>query len=97
MSHDEERWKLFRGIPRSHLDLPGFAHGLSRSGGHWFDITISVVPGEQDPLEALDKVFAKLRETLVSEKPGVEYFAVDLRVTSNTRSRAPLTSATTQF
>ena len=47
----------------------------------------SVVPGEQDALEALDKVFAKLRETLVSENPGVEYFTVDLRVYRRRRSR----------
>ena len=83
MSHDETL-EVISWDPEDHLDLPGFAHGLSRCGGHWFDISISVVPGEQDPLEALDKVFAKLRETLVSEKPGVEYFTVDLRVASNT-------------
>jgi hypothetical protein len=83
MSHDETL-EVISWDPEDHLDLPGFAHGLSRYGGHWFDISISVVPGEQDPLEALDKVFAKLRETLVSEKPGVEYFTVDLPVASNT-------------
>lgn len=69
--------------PEDHADLPGFAHGLTRYGGHWFDVGISVVPVGVDPLEALDKVFAKLRETLVNEKPEVEYFTVDLRVASH--------------
>ena len=54
MSHDETL-EVISWDPEDHLDLPGFAHGLSRYGGYWFDISISVVPGEQDPLEALDK------------------------------------------
>ena len=83
MSHDKTL-EVVSWDPKDHRDLPGFAHGLSRYGGHWFDISISVVPGEHDALEALDKVFAKLRETLVSEEPGVEYFTVDLRVASST-------------
>jgi hypothetical protein len=44
----------------------------------------SCVPGEVDALEALEKVFAKLRQILVREKPDVEYFSVDLRVASAT-------------
>jgi hypothetical protein len=75
MSHDKTL-EVVSWDPKDHPDLPGFAHGLSRYGGHWFDISISVVPGEHDALEALDKVF--------DEKPGVEYFTVDLRVASST-------------
>jgi hypothetical protein len=70
--------------PADHIDLPGFAHGLTRYGGHWFDVGISVVPRDIDPLEALDKVFAKLREIVVSERPDITYFTVDLRVASDT-------------
>ena len=58
MSHDKTM-EVISWDPEDHRDLPGFAHGLSRYGGHWFDISISVVPGEQDALEALDKVFAE--------------------------------------
>ena len=70
--------------PADHTDLPGFAHGLTRYGGHWFDVGISVVPRDVDPLEALDKVFARLREMFLAERPRVEYFTVDLRVASDT-------------
>jgi hypothetical protein len=70
--------------PEDHTDLPGFAHGLTRYGGHWFDVGISVVPRDVDPLEALDKVFARLREIVLAEGPKVEYFSVDLRVASDT-------------
>jgi hypothetical protein len=70
--------------PQDHADLPGFAHGISRYGGHWFDIGLSVVPEGIDPVEALDKVFAELRQILISEKPDVQYFSVDLRVASAT-------------
>jgi len=70
--------------PADHIDLPGFAHGITRYGGHWFDVGISVVPRDIDPLEALDKVFAKLREIVVSERPDITYFTVDLRVASDT-------------
>jgi hypothetical protein len=35
-------------------------------------------------LEALDKVFARLREMFLAERPRVEYFTVDLRVASDT-------------
>jgi hypothetical protein len=42
------------------------------------------VPRDVDPLEALDKVFAKLREIVVSERPDITYFTVDLRVASDT-------------
>lgn len=70
--------------PEDHTDLPGFAHGLTRYGGHWFDVGISVVPVDVDPLEAFDKVFAKLRQILVSEHPEIRYFTVDLRVSSET-------------
>jgi hypothetical protein len=69
--------------PKDHVDVPGFAHGLTRYGGHWFDVGISVVPRDIDPLEALDKVFAKLREIVVSEHPTISYFTVDLRVASD--------------
>ena len=61
MSHDKTL-EVVLWDSKDHPDSPGFAHGLSRYGGHWFDISISVVPGEHDALEALDKVFAKLRE-----------------------------------
>ena len=64
--------------------MPGFAHGLTRYGGHWFDASISVVPVDVDPLDALDKAFAKLWEILVNERPQVQYFTVDLRVASAT-------------
>lgn len=70
--------------PEDHPDLPGLAHGISRYGGHWFDIGLSVVPDGIDALEALDKVFAELRRILVDEKPDVQYFSVDLRVASAT-------------
>jgi len=70
--------------PADHTDLPGFAHGLTRYAGHWFDVGISVVPRDVDPLEALDKVFARLREILVAEGPKVAYFTVDLKVASDT-------------
>ena len=70
--------------PEDNPDVPGLAHGITRYGGHWFDVGLSVVPGEVDALEALEKVFAKLRQILVREKPEVEYFSVDLRVASAT-------------
>jgi len=70
--------------PEDNSDLPGFAHGITRYGGHWFDVGISIVPGEVDPLEALDAAFAKLRKIVLSEKPDVQYFSVDLRVASAT-------------
>jgi hypothetical protein len=70
--------------PEDHPDVPGLAHGITRYGGHSFDVALSVVPGDVDALEALDKAFAKLREILVSEKPDVEHFSVDLRVASAT-------------
>ena len=68
--------------PDDHTDLPGFAHGLTRYGGHWFDVSISVVPRDVDPVEALDKTFAKLRELVLSETPEISHFTVDLRVAS---------------
>ena len=70
--------------PEDNPDVPGLAHGITRYGGHWFDVCVSVVPGEVDALEALETVFAKLRQILVREKPEVEYFSVDLRVASAT-------------
>ncbi len=70
--------------PEDHTDLPGFAHGLSRYGGHWFDVGVHIVPGETDALEALNKAFATLREIVVSEAPDVQYFSLDLRVASET-------------
>jgi len=70
--------------PEEHTDLPGFAHGLSRYGGHWFDVGVSIVPGDADALQALDKVFAKLRQIVVAEAPDIQFFSVDVRVTSAT-------------
>jgi len=70
--------------PDDHPDVPGLAHGITRYGGHSFDVALSVVPGDVDALEALDQVFAKLREVYVTEKPDVQHFSVDLRVTSAT-------------
>ena len=67
----------------SHTDLPGFAHGLTRYGSHWIDIAISAVPVDVDPLDALDGVFARLREIVADEVAEVEYFTVDLRVASS--------------
>ncbi|PEG34827.1 hypothetical protein CQY20_23840 [Mycolicibacterium agri] len=72
-----------------HTDLPGFAHGLTRYGGHWMDVGISVVPVDVDPLEALDKVFARLRETIEQEVPDPDYFTVEIRVASKSRLRPP--------
>ena len=43
-----------------------------------------MVPVEGNALDALDKVFAKLREIVVNENPDVQYFTVDLRVASAT-------------
>ena len=51
--------------------------------------SVCLSPGEVDALEALEKVFAKLRQILVSEKPDVEYFSVDLRVASATAIPRP--------
>jgi hypothetical protein len=76
--------------PDDHTDLPGFAHGLTRHGGHWFDASISVLPVGVDPLDALDKAFAKLRDILVKESPRVDYFTVDLKVASDTPIPRPL-------
>lgn len=70
--------------PEENTDLPGFAHGLSRYGSHWFDVGVSIVPGETPALEALDKVFAKLKELIAAEAPTVSYFSVDVRVASKT-------------
>jgi hypothetical protein len=70
--------------PDDNPDVPGLAHGTTRYGGHSFDISVSVVPREVDALEALEHVFAKLRQILLSEKPDVEYFSVDLKVASAT-------------
>ena len=75
--------------PADHTDLPGFAHGLTRYGGHWMDVGISVIPVGVDPLEALEAVFARLREVVAEDAPDVEYFTVDLRVASRTAPRRP--------
>lgn len=75
--------------PAEHTDLPGFAHGLTRYGGHWIDVGISVIPTDVDPLEALDAVFNRLREIVASEALDVEYFTVDLRVASRIAPRPP--------
>ncbi|MEO3758809.1 hypothetical protein ABGB19_11060 [Mycobacterium sp. B14F4] len=68
--------------PEEHVDLPGFAHGLTRYGGHWFDVDISMVPRDIDPMDALDKTFAKLKEIVANEKPTITHFTVGLRVAS---------------
>ena len=73
--------------PADHTDLPGFAHGLTRYGDHWMDIGISAIPVDTDPLEALDQVFARLRETVEQQVPDPQYFTVELRVTSRTPVR----------
>jgi hypothetical protein len=70
--------------PEDNPDLPGIAHGITRYGGHWFDVGISVVPDTVDPLETLDAAFAKLRKIVLTEQPDVQYFSVDLRVASAT-------------
>ncbi|ORB52240.1 hypothetical protein BST42_14785 [Mycolicibacterium rhodesiae] len=70
--------------PEEHTELPGFAHGVTRYGGHWFDIGVSIVPGDTDAVEALDKVFAKLKEMVIAEAPRIQYFSVDIRVASAT-------------
>ena len=75
--------------PADHTDLPGFAHGLTRYGGHWMDVGISVIPVDVDPMEALEAVFARLREVVAREAPDVEYFTVDVRVASHTAPRRP--------
>lgn len=75
--------------PEDHIDLPGFAHGLTRYGGHWMDVGVSVIPVNVDPLEALSAVFLRLREIVAKEAPDVEYFTVDLRVASRTAPRRP--------
>ncbi|WP_142392624.1 hypothetical protein [Mycobacterium sp. 3519A] len=75
--------------PVDHTDLPGFAHGLTRYGSHWMDVGISVIPVGVDALEALEAVFARLREVVATETPDVEYFTVDLRVASRTAPRRP--------
>ncbi|RDH78171.1 hypothetical protein DVS77_12555 [Mycolicibacterium moriokaense] len=75
--------------PDDHTDLPGFAHGLTRYGSHWMDVGISCIPVDVDALEALDKVFAQLRETVARHVPEPQYFTVDLRVVSKTALRHP--------
>lgn len=75
--------------PDDNPDVPGLAHGITRYGGHWFDVGVSVIPGDVDALEALEKVFAKLRQILLSEKPDVQYLSVDLRVASATPISRP--------
>jgi hypothetical protein len=75
--------------PADHTDLPGFAHGLTRYGSHWMDIGVSAIPVDSDPLEALDKVFARLRETIQQHVPDLQYFTVDLRVVSRSALEHP--------
>ena len=70
--------------PEEHTELPGFAHGITRYGGHWFDVGVSIVPGDTDAMEALDKVFAKVKEIIVAEAADIQYFSVDVRVASQT-------------
>ncbi len=64
--------------------LTGLRARANPYAGHWFDVGISIVPRDVDPMEALDKAFAKLREIVVSEQPDISYFTIDLRVASNT-------------
>lgn len=75
--------------PRDHTDLPGFAHGLTRYGSHWMDVGISVIPVDVDPLEALDKVFARLREMIDQQVPDPQYFSVEVRVASKSVLQHP--------
>lgn len=75
-----------------HTDLPGFAHGLTRYGSHWMDIGISVIPVDVDPLDALDQVFARLREAIAEQVPDPQYFNVDVRVVSRRALRRKKTS-----
>lgn len=72
-----------------HTDLPGFAHGLTRYGSHWMDVGISVIPVDVDPLEALDTVFARLREMIERQVPDPQYFTVEVRVASKTALQRP--------
>ncbi len=75
--------------PADHTDLPGFAHGLTRYGSHWMDVGISVIPVDVDPLEALDKVFARLREMIDQQVPDLQFFSVEMRVASKTALQHP--------
>jgi len=75
--------------PVDHTDLPGFAHGLTRYGSHWMDIGVSVIPVDVDPLEALDTVFARLREMICRQVPDPQYFCVELRVASKSALQHP--------
>lgn len=75
--------------PADHTDLPGFAHGLTRYGSHWIDIGLSIIPAGVDPLDALDKVFARLREIVARDAPDLDYFTVDVRVASKTPPQRP--------
>ncbi len=75
--------------PRDHTDLPGFAHGLTRYGSNWMDVGISVIPVDVDPLEALDKVFERLREMILHQVPDPQYFNVEVRVASGAPMRRP--------
>ncbi len=75
--------------PADHTDLPGFAHGLTRYGNHWMDIGISDIPVDVDPLDALDKVFASLREAIEQHVPDPEYFSVEVRVVSKSALQLP--------
>jgi hypothetical protein len=75
--------------PEDNPDVPGLAHGITRYGGHSFEVSMSVVPGEVDALEALDQVFAKLRKIVLSESPDVDYFSVELKVASATAIPRP--------
>jgi hypothetical protein len=66
-----------------HTDLPGFAHGLTRYGSN------------VDPLEALGKVFSRLREAVAERVPDPQYFTVELRVVSKRALRRLDTSQET--
>ena len=70
--------------PDDNPDVPGLAHGMTRYGAHSLDVSVSMVPGEVDALEALEQVFAKLRKIMLSENPDVDYFSVELKVASAT-------------
>lgn len=75
--------------PADHTELPGFAHGLTRYGSHWMDIGVSVIPVDVDPIDALDKLFAHLRETIEQHVPEPEYFSVEVRVVSKSPLQRP--------
>lgn len=83
---NDEALEVISWNPDDHTDIPGFAHGITRYGGRWLDVSVSAITVEVDATTALDAVFAQLREIMQRETPQVDYFTLDLRVAS----RAPV-------